>query len=98
MKIEKSQDYLDSLKDVLVHIAKDSKQASGDFLKNTNIKIRDLTYFPYKYRKSIYFNDVDTRDLIYKGYTIPYEVDVENNTIVIIGITKYRQNLKRLND
>jgi len=60
MKIEKSQDYLDSLKDILVYISKDSKSASSNFHKNINIKIRELIHFPYKYRESIYFDSVDT--------------------------------------
>ena len=40
MKIEISQDYLDSLKDILVYISKYNKEASINFLKNIKIKIR----------------------------------------------------------
>jgi mRNA-degrading endonuclease RelE of RelBE toxin-antitoxin system len=42
------------------------------------------------YRVSIYFDNEYIRDLTHKGYTIPYEVDLENKTIYIIGITKYK--------
>ena len=47
------------------------------------------------YRVSIYFNNEYIRDMTHKGYTIPYQVDLEKQTISIIGITKYKNNLKQ---
>jgi len=41
---------------------------------------------PYKFRKSIHFNDENIRDLVFKGYTVPYLVDDE--VIVVLGIVK----------
>jgi hypothetical protein len=46
---------------------------------------------PYKYRKSIYFDNENIRDLIYKGYTIPYLIDEDNKSIVLLGIIKYKE-------
>lgn len=46
---------------------------------------------PLKYRKSIYFDDENIRDLVYLGYVVPYKI--EKDKIVIIGITKYRIGL-----
>jgi mRNA-degrading endonuclease RelE of RelBE toxin-antitoxin system len=48
---------------------------------------------PYKCRKSIYFNDDTKRDLIYKGYTIVYKIDEDKDTITIIGMKKYQNEL-----
>jgi len=45
------------------------------------------------YSVSIYLDDVYMRDMIFKRYIIPYEVDTENRMISIIGITKYKQKL-----
>lgn len=42
---------------------------------------------PFKYRQSIHHNDFNTRDLIFKGYTIPYIID--NDLIVIVDIFKW---------
>lgn len=42
----------------------------------------------------IYFDNEYIRDMTHKGYTIPYEVNLESKTIFIIGITKYKNNLK----
>lgn len=48
---------------------------------------------PFKYRKSIYFNDNNIRDLIFKGYVVPYKIDTVKNQIIIIGINKYMEKL-----
>lgn len=94
MTIIKTKDYLDSLKEILHYIAKDKKSAALTFRNNLDKKMTDLKEFPFMYRVSIYFDDEYIRDMTHKGYTIPYEVDLEKKTISIIGITKYRNSLK----
>jgi len=47
----------------------------------------------YKYRKSIYFDDENIRDFIFKGYILPYKIDKLNDTLTILGITKYKKEL-----
>jgi len=93
MKIVYDPRFIASLISILNYIALDSKNKSIQFNKNMELKIEDLVNMPYKNRKSIYFYDENIRDLIYKGYTIVYEVDKNNNRIVIIGINKYRENI-----
>jgi plasmid stabilization system protein ParE len=93
MNIIESEDYLDALKEVLVYIAKDKKSAAVHFKKELSKKIKNLKDFPFMYRVSIYFDNEYIRDLTHKGYTIPYEVDLENKIISIIGITKYKNTL-----
>ena len=48
---------------------------------------------PHKFRKSIYFNDENIRDYIFKGYVIPYFIDTKHEKIVLLGIVKYREKL-----
>ena len=93
MKIVETQEYIDTLLGILEFIAKDKKSIAIDFNKRLRSKIKTLKDFPFMYRKSIYFDDDNIRDLIYKGYVIPYKVDIKNNTIYIIGITKYKDKL-----
>jgi len=45
---------------------------------------------PFKFRKSIYFDDENIRDLVFKGYAIPYKIDKIKDMITIIGINKYQ--------
>jgi len=54
-------------------------------------KISKLDFMPYKFRKSYYYNDEDIRDLIVQGYTIPYLIDKEKDTIVILDIFKWEE-------
>ena len=93
MTIIKTEDYLDALKEILAYIAKDKKSAAIHFRKALDKKMSDLKEFPFMYRVSIYFEDEYIRDLTHKGYTVPYEVDLVNKTISIIGITKYKKSL-----
>ena len=55
--------------------------------------IDSIPNMPFKYRKSIYWNDNNIRDLIFKGYVIPYKIDTAKNQIIIIGINKYMEKL-----
>jgi len=93
MTIIETEDYLDALKGVLTYIAKDKKSAALQFRKELRKKIQNLKEFPFMYRVSIYFEDEYIRDLMHKGYTVPYEVDLEKKIISIIGITKYKNSL-----
>jgi len=70
MVIRKSLQYKSELKVILENIAQDKISAMQRFRKKLNIQINNIPNMPYKYRKSIYFEEENTRDMIYKGYTI----------------------------
>ena len=82
--------YLDMI-EIMDFIARDSIEMAKRFQVELDSKIDDLVSFPYKFRPSIYFSDKSFRDLIYKGYVIPYQIDEKMQTITILGITKYRE-------
>ena len=90
MKIIRSRKFQINLFVILGHIAKDKVSASRNFQKELDKSIRNIPNFPYKYKKSIYFNDDNIRDLIVKKYTINYEINLEDNTIEILNI--FNQN------
>ena len=72
-------------------IAKDSLNRALIFDNDLNDKLSTLDNFPYKFRKSIYFDNEDIRDYIFMGYVVPYFIDVENNRIVVLDIVKYQK-------
>ena len=74
-------------------IAQDSLNHAIKFQIDLDEIIDDIPNMPFKYRKSIYFNDNNIRDLIFKGYVIPYKIDTSKNQIIIIGINKYMEKL-----
>ena len=89
MVIKKSIPYKKALKHILEYIAKDKVSAMLKFRQELNIQIKDIPNMPKKHRKSQYYNDDNMRDMIYKGYTIIYEI--RNNIIEIHKI--FNQNL-----
>jgi hypothetical protein len=89
MQITRDSNYLASLDNVMEYIAKDSFNKALTFLDKLDYVINNITNFPYKNRQSLYYNDKDIRDLIFKGYTISYLIDNENNKIVILDIFKW---------
>jgi plasmid stabilization system protein ParE len=74
------------LKDILSYISHDSKVQAKQFNKTLFVGINSLEYFPYKFRKSLYFDNEHIRDYVFKGYIIPYLIDKENDVIVVLDI------------
>lgn len=93
MKILKAEKFNEELREILYFIAKDSKVNAKSFKNRLIEKIQSLSFMPYKFRKSIYFESDDIRDLVFKEYVIPYKIDTVENQIIIIGINKYQKNL-----
>ena len=90
MTIIRSRKYQINLLIILQYIVKDKISASKNFQKELDALIKNIPNFPYKYKPSIYFNDLNIRDLTYKKHTINYEVNLEKNTIEVLNI--FNQN------
>ena len=90
MTIVSTEAYQKELLLILKHIANDKITASKKFNKDLNEQINNIPNFPYKYRKSIYFNNDNVRDMVFKKYTINYEINLNKNTIFIFSI--FNQN------
>ena len=93
MIIEKSKKFDKNLNEILDYIATDSLSKAIEFITQLEEKLLTLHHLPHKFRKSIYFNDDNIRDYIFKGYVIPYFIDNEHKKIVLLGIVKYRKHL-----
>lgn len=74
------------LKIIFDFIAKDSLNRAREFRNELIAKIERTAQTPFICRKSINFNDESIRDLIFKGYVIPYLIDDE--VIYVLGIYK----------
>lgn len=93
MHIVKSDKYLVQLSVILRFIALDSPSSARGFKKELTKKVMEIDHFPYKYRASIHFESQEIRDMIFKGYVIPYYIDKLNDEIVLIGISKYKDGV-----
>ncbi len=87
MIINKNPSFNNKLFSILKFIAINNPANAKRFKIELDKKITDLINMPLKNRQSIHYDDVQTRDLIFKGYTIPYLVD--NDVIVILDIFKW---------
>lgn len=94
MKIIESKQFKDELRAIAFYIKQDKLAASIDFVEQLKQKITFLVDFPYQYKKSIYFDNDEIRDMVYKGYTIIYEINSEENSLELLSI--FNQNLPDL--
>ena len=86
MQINRSPRYKKNLFQILDYIAQDKLSASENFLNELDKLINNLPNFPFKFRKSEYFDDENIRDMVYNGYTVIYKVNEAKNTIDIVRI------------
>ena len=86
MQINRSPRYKNNLFQILDYIAQDKLSASENFLNELDKLINNLPNFPFKFRKSKYFDNENIRDMIYNGYTVIYRINEARNTIDIVRI------------
>lgn len=89
--LEKSDRFKNELEVIIDFIAQDSVNRALSFYDEIIVKIKNIPQAPYIHRKRESLNDENVRELIYKGYTVPFEIDTENNKIIILGI--FNQNI-----
>ncbi|MEJ5169024.1 MAG: type II toxin-antitoxin system RelE/ParE family toxin [Arcobacteraceae bacterium] len=89
--LEKSDRFKDELKVIIDFIAQDSVTRALEFYDELIYKVQNIPENPYLYRARYNSQDKYTRELIFKGYTIPFEIDMKNHKIIILGI--FNQNL-----
>jgi plasmid stabilization system protein ParE len=86
MQIKLDKKFEINFYNILEYIAKDKLSASKKFREDLITQIKNLSSYPYKYRKSFYFNNDDIRDMTFKGYTVIYEINLDNDCIIILNI------------
>ena len=85
MIIIHSKQFKVELKAILQFIAKDKKSAAKDFNYKLQVLIESLLDNPKRGR----LTPQESRELIYKGYVIPYLIT--ENEIVILGIFNHNE-------
>ena len=85
MKIVNSALYEEQLKSILNSFGNDFKGAKSFKLYLDTIIINMPTKVK-KYKKSLYFNDENIKDIENQDFRIPFYYDSINNTYVVLGI------------
>jgi toxin ParE1/3/4 len=91
MQIVKDEIFIKSLQNILDYIASDNLIYAIDFYDNLNIEVEQIPNMPLKFRQSLFHNDKNIRDLVFKNYVISYLIDEHKNMIVILNIFKCRE-------
>ena len=91
MIIEQTARFEEELNIIVNFIALDSPRRALEFFDKLISKIKEIPQNPYIYRKRLSSKDENIRELIYKGYTVPFFIDKEAHKIIILGI--FNQNI-----
>ncbi|WP_345979882.1 hypothetical protein [Sulfurimonas sp. HSL3-2] len=86
MKIVSSPLYEEQLKSVLGSFFGDDIKGAKSFKLYLDTIILNMPTKVKKYKKSIFFDNENIKDIEHQGFTIPFFVDDINNTYVVLGI------------
>lgn len=92
MKLKLTPSFKNALNSQIQFIAMDKPQSARKFKNAILDRIRKIPKMPYSNRKSIFFEDSEIRDLVYKGYIVVYRVNKLKKRIEVFGFTKYQEN------
>ena len=96
MNIRFEESFINSLALKLEYIAKDNHRAARKFQNELFASCKDISHMPYKHRKSIYHDDENIRDLVFKGYTVVYMIEDEVISVfALIHHEKYSYTANR---
>jgi plasmid stabilization system protein ParE len=91
MKITYDDIFTQRLKTQIDYIANDKPIAAKNLKRKILAQIKEIPKFPYSFRKSIFFENDNIRDLIVLGYTIVFEIS--ENEIYIFGFRKNQNDV-----
>jgi len=93
MKIKILLSFSLKLADQVEFIARDKPIAAKTFKREVLNSIKGIGDMPFKNRKSIYFEDENIRELIFKAYKIIYRIKSDKNIIEVFGFIKEEKTL-----
>lgn len=88
MKIVYKQSFINRLEIQLEYISLDSPSRARKFKNELLKRIHIAKRNPWQFRKSIYFDDQNIRDVIFKGYTVVFRIN--EDTIEVFGFLKFQ--------
>ena len=93
MKVNFEAKFIQKLNDQVRYISKDKPQAARKFKSDLLKNLRKDLEQPFHFKKSRYFINENIRDYVFKGYICVYEIDVEQDIIIVFGFIKYKDSL-----
>jgi plasmid stabilization system protein ParE len=91
MRIKVKDSFSEKLALQIDYISKDSPERARKFKNELIAELKKIVPKPYKHRQSIYFNNTEVRDLVFKGYVIVFRINEAENAVEIFGFVKYQE-------
>ncbi|POY39542.1 type II toxin-antitoxin system RelE/ParE family toxin [Flavobacterium alvei] len=92
MRIKLTIEFNYDLKDIVDFISKDKPVAARKFKIELIKKIQKDLKQPFLFKKSIYFEDENIRDYVFKGYTVVFKVENDLETVLVVAILKHKKS------
>lgn len=92
MKIKLTIEFNYDLNDIVDFISQDKPHAARKFKIELVKNIKKDLKQPFLFKKSIYIDDENIRDYVFKGYTVVFKVDIELETVFVVAILKHRKS------
>ena len=93
MKIKLTIEFNYDLNDIVDFISKDKPLSARKFKIDLIKKLNSDLINPLQFKKSIYFEDENIRDYVFKGYKVVFKVDIELETVSVVAILKHKNSL-----
>lgn len=88
MRVNYTSEFKEGLAKQVKYISLDKPYAARKFKNDIIKETKGIVKMPYSYRKSIFFDDDNIRDLIYKGYCIVF--NIQETRVIVFSIVKYQ--------
>lgn len=88
MEILCSELYEKQLKEILESMMQDDISSAKNFKMYLDTLIINIPTKAKKYKKSIYFDDENIKDLEFENYTVIFSVGTNYSSYVLLGIVK----------
>jgi len=88
MKILCTDVFESQLKNLLNEYAKEDFSATLQYKMYLDTVILNMPTKVQKFKKSIYFDDENIKDIEHQGHIIPFYIDEKTDTYLILGIVK----------
>jgi hypothetical protein len=86
MKIICTELFEEQLKEILIRMIDTDYKASKGFKSYLDTIIVNIPTKSKKYKKSIFFDDENVKDIEHQGFIIPFYIDKANNSYLVLGI------------
>jgi len=94
MKVELLDAFLDPLNNQVDYIARDKPGAARNFYNDILKEVMKLGENPMLHRRSIYYEDENHRDMVFKGYKVIFQIDKLKDTVFAIGLVNMQKGMK----